>query len=389
MIPALLVGWLGLVSQANALEPRVKDNAGFFSKEAIEKANKKITEIKRDFSKDLMIETFAEAADKEKVKENRAKYFAAWAKQRYEALDVQGIYVLMCKSPRRVEFYMGDRTKRKAFTPEDRKKAVAVLTTHLNKKPPDFDGGLLALVNDVDRTLERNIGRAPPSTSSKSSTAGKTAATPAKKSEGGLMSSIWGWICIGLVALLVLWLVIGLIRAFTGRGSRPTGGYPDRPGYAPQAGGYGPGGGYGGGGGGGGGGGFFSSLLGGMVGAGAGMYLYDTFFRSHPPSVPMGGGSSAYAGGTPASTSTPSDRSEGGDAGGADWGDDQGSAAGDTGGDDSGGGDWGGGGGDDTGGGDWGGGGGDDTGGGDWGGGTAESGGGDWGGGGDSGGGDW
>src|SRR5262249_27304502 len=67
---------------------------------------------------------------------------------------------------------------------------------------------------------------------------------------GGIMNGgIMGLVCVGLVVLLGVWLLFGLIRAFTGAG-RYRGGYGPGPGgpggYGP---GYGPG--YGGGGGGG------------------------------------------------------------------------------------------------------------------------------------------
>src|SRR5205807_8678908 len=90
------------------------------------------------------------------------------------------------------------------------------------------------------------------------SAAAKAEAAPARKA-----NPIWGWICLGIVVLLAIWLVVALIRAFTGSGS---GGYG------------GGGGGYGGGGGGGG---FFPALMGGLFGAAAGMWMYDRFFSGH------------------------------------------------------------------------------------------------------------
>ena len=85
LIPALLIGWLGLLSPAHAID--VRDEGKFFGKEAVEKANKKIAEIKRDYSKDLAIETFAEAPDPAEARaglaacidyaENRAWFHAA------------------------------------------------------------------------------------------------------------------------------------------------------------------------------------------------------------------------------------------------------------------------------------------------------------------------
>ena len=165
-------------------------------------------------------------------------------------------------------------------------------------------------------------------------------------------SNIGTYICLGVVALLGIWLVVGIIRALTNRGG---------------GGGYGPGGGYGGGYGGGGGG-FGSSLLGGLFGGLAGMWMYNQFFGgSHVSdmSAGQGGGDNGNSGGDYNDTGA-GDYDGGGDGGGSNYdegGGDYGSS--DTGG----GGDWGGGS-------DYGGGGGDFGGGG--GGGDFGGGGGDW-----------
>src|SRR5262249_45521995 len=84
-----------------------------------------------------------------------------------------------------------------------------------------------------------------------------------------------GYVCLGIAALVMVWVIFGLIRSATGgaRGGYAGGG----PGYA-----GGPG--FGGGGGGG----FFSSLLGGMFGAAAGMWMYNHFFGGGTPSVGAG-----------------------------------------------------------------------------------------------------
>jgi uncharacterized protein len=150
-------------------------------------------------------------------------------------------------------------------------------------------------------------------------------------------SGVGGWICMILCILLGVWLVTALIRAFTGGG-----------------GGYG-GGGYGGGPGYGGGGGFFTSLLGGMFGAAAGMWMYNNFFGGSSYNDAMAGDSYGNDGTADTGDGNYDGGGEAGDGGG-DWGD--------SGGGDAGGGDWGGG--DAGGGGDWGGGGGDFGGGGDW-----------------------
>ena len=162
---------------------------------------------------------------------------------------------------------------------------------------------------------------------------GKLAANgaPAEK-KGGM--SILQWVLVIGGGLLVMWLVIGLIRALTGGGG---------------------GGGGGNGGGGGGGGGFMSGMMGGLFGAMAGMYLYNSMFGGGMSSASAGdAGNSGDGGGDAGNGASDGNFDNGGEAGG-------------------GGGDWGGGGGDAGAGGDWGGGGdagggggGDFGGGGDW-----------------------
>jgi len=103
VIPALL-GLLGFVSPALATSKAdkqpftVKDGGDFFSKEAVDKANRKIAQIKRDFGKDLVIETIDKVSDSatEKVKdeEGRRKYFLNYAETRYDDLGMKGVYVL-------------------------------------------------------------------------------------------------------------------------------------------------------------------------------------------------------------------------------------------------------------------------------------------------------
>jgi len=148
---------------------------------------------------------------------------------------------------------------------------------------------------------------------------------------GGEGRGIMGWVCIGLCVMAGIWLVMGLIRAFTGGG--------------------GGGGGMGGGGYGGGGGGFGSSLLGGLFGSMAGMYMYNQFFG--------GGMSNLGASDSTAADGGNYDTGDGDYSGGAGAGDVGGDFGDSGGGDTGGGGDWGG----DAGGGDFGGG---DFGGGDW-----------------------
>ncbi len=340
----------------------VKDGAELFSKKAVQKARQQIAEIKRSTHKDLVIETFTNPPDR--YKGQAIKEFApGWTKRNFDVLGVDGIYILLCRQPAWIDVQVGNVTMRQGeFTAAERRELFQIIEKNLqaagaaNKK-----GEKEAAAESRDKALLDAVAYVRDNMAPAPTRPVVAAPAPGRS----FLSMYGGWICLGLVALLVVWLIFGVIRGLSNRGS---------PGYGSGGGG---GGGYGGGGGGGGG--FFTSMLGGMFGAAAGMWMYSHFFGGTTPSA---GASGPMGGGADSNQSDVGQGSEGtgGDAGGGDWG-----GGGDAGGGDAGaGGDWGGGGG---GGGDAGGGGGD------WGGGGGDAGGGggDWGGGGGGGGGggDW
>ena len=262
----------------------------------------------------------AAKADKTKA----PAFFLDWARELAKADHDRGVYTFVYMSEDGKSFYIltladSQTDRARGFDDADGKKTteklIAAFRAAKEKSGEEAqkarDAGLLEATNFVIDQLKN--------TSANDAATGTTHSSDAKS--GG--SSIMGYVCIGIVALLGIWLVIGLIRAFTGGGG----------------GGYGPGG-YGGGGFGGGGGGFMTSLLGGMFGAAAGMYLYDQFMGHHGSDLSAGqsggdyGGTSADAG---AGDFDGGSAGGGGDLGGGDYG------GGDLGGGDFGGGDFGGG----------------------------------------------
>src|ERR1700682_2859527 len=92
LVPTLLLGWLAAVAPVAATavnEPAltVQDNAGMFSPEAKEKANREIEQIKKRTGKDLLVETWSEPpAAFEKInkddKEAVRHFFSDWAIER-------------------------------------------------------------------------------------------------------------------------------------------------------------------------------------------------------------------------------------------------------------------------------------------------------------------
>src|SRR5581483_8078826 len=128
----------------------------------------------------------------------------------------------------------------------DRRKLDEILLTKFREKK--YDEGLEEAVDFVRTTMRHNV--ATPAHEGRPA----QPAQPGHAGDGGGGINWMWWLIIGAVVLIGIWLISGLIRAFSGMG-RGYGGGPGNPG-----GGYG--GGYGGGGGG-----FLTSLMGGLFGA--------------------------------------------------------------------------------------------------------------------------
>jgi uncharacterized membrane protein YgcG len=362
-----LSAWLLAAAPAlAALTAEVRDTGGMFKPETIKEANAIIRAIKHDHGQDLLVESYPgipadKKAEYEKVKDNKEKrkhFFAEWARARFRAAEVNGVYILITKDPGYLQIEVGNVTAERAFTMDNRDHLEALMLKDFKAK--DYDKGLLDGVEYVRKAMDENLKTkkaahpapaAPPPTGFPGPT---TPARPSLLSHGGWL----GLLCIGLVVIAGIWVLFAIIRGLSARRSYGPAGYGG-PGYGGPA--YGGGYGYQGGGG------FLSGMLGGLFGGAAGGWLYDHFFRGGG-GTPAGGygGQATPAGGAVPDEPQPQDTDASGVGG--DFGPDTG-----DGGDTGAGGDFGGG---------------DDTGGGDFGGGDT-GGGGDFGGGGDTGGGDF
>jgi uncharacterized protein len=135
--------------------PPVKDEGKFFSPEALEKANKKIRQLYTDFGCDVVVETVpAIPADLEaKYKElGRDKFFLEWARKRAGELGVNGVYILVCKSPGRVEVGISGPTGKRRFAGGDRERIVNKMLGPFRDKK--FDEGLTAALDFIETTLK-------------------------------------------------------------------------------------------------------------------------------------------------------------------------------------------------------------------------------------------
>ncbi len=149
---ALLAGFL-LAGKAAAVAPEIKDEAKFFTPEAIKKANKQIREIYRKYGKDLLVETLPAVPGDQAAKvkamsaEEREKFFHNWAADRAEAAVANGVTIMVVKDPAHLQITITPKAL-SAFPKEEFEKLrAAVLGKFRNKQ---FDEGLLEAVRIVD-----------------------------------------------------------------------------------------------------------------------------------------------------------------------------------------------------------------------------------------------
>ncbi len=406
----MLICWLSTNSLAQAADAGVRDDAKLFSSETVKKADDILKDIQQKTKKIVVIETHRgiPASKREAFQANRDKFYAEWSIERAKALGLQrGTLCLIVEETRddvskgnpskHIEFWSDGET-RKIFTPDDATNARKTLGKLFNSDP---NQAFLNMVGEIKTTMETKYAATHPLAGAVEKGVANNHDLGSKPvnhpKEGGMeVTTIVIYLVVGLLGF---WILIGLVRAFTrprvqpgdynapppppgmGRGGMappPPGygqGYGGQPmGYPPQqSGGMG----------------FMGSLMTGMLGAAAGNFMYDRFFRGGNMGSSDYGGSSAstgggYFGGGSRSSEEPG-YTTGGDlpaddntstSGGANYDQDIAGGSGDFG-SGSTGGDYGGG----SSGGDFGGGGGGDFGGGggggDFGGGGGDSGGGD------------
>jgi hypothetical protein len=230
--------------------PGVDDKAAFFSEQATREASNLMTQIRMDTRRDLRVETFPEVPAEVKSGVNLEDKSAAnqmyekWAKQQAAARKVNGVYVLLVKNPAHLHVVASNETLQKAFMPADRDGLVSLMLGKLREKK--FDEALLEGTRFVKDRMTRQGAQRRVETRA-ATNPGSLAAT---KTDG------FGWIGTLLIVVLVVMVISRLI---SGLFSAMTGGGPALGGASS-------------------GGGFFRSMLGGLFGAAAGMWLYDHFF---------------------------------------------------------------------------------------------------------------
>jgi uncharacterized protein len=328
---------LAAFSATTALAAEITDDGNFFSSGTIRSASEKIQDLDHRYGYRIKVETIAAlpAGEVDEVRKmssgDRAKFFGHYLARR-AAAEKLDLLIFASRDPKYLQVLPHKKLESAGFTTAMRDKMAAALIAdfHAEKYDEALSAALAQLEQDFT-TIHRKApaqdhpgqNHAAPNRPAENHAARQPVPfehpAPGRPAEGG------GWFGpIALVALFVGGFL--LIRRLIGGAS----------------------GGYGGGNsmaGGGGGGGMMSNILGGVFGAVAGNWLYDSFLRptahgqefDHPRSDGGWSGSGSNSGTDDYSADSYDTSGGGGDFGGGD------SGGGDFGGGDGGGGDGGGG----------------------------------------------
>jgi uncharacterized membrane protein YgcG len=158
--PALAaVAWLGVCGHAAAVfPPPIKDEGKFFSKEAVEKANKKIREVYEKYRKDVVVETLnaltPEQEKKLKEEGDEKRFFARLALERSRELGLNGVFVLISRKPRYLWIHQDPETQKRMFTSRNSSAARDKIIEHF--RTGEFDQGLAAGLEAIEAAFKAN-----------------------------------------------------------------------------------------------------------------------------------------------------------------------------------------------------------------------------------------
>ncbi len=157
-VVALAAVCLVLAGRVSAAPPEVRDDASFFGPAAVSQANAGIQEIKRLYKKDLHVETFPTppANLKDSFQKNQNKAFYDWAASQMAKSKIDGIYVLICKTPAHLEVVVDNASLKKSFLLKDRDKLRDALLGRFREK--SYDKALTEATALVRERLEQNLG---------------------------------------------------------------------------------------------------------------------------------------------------------------------------------------------------------------------------------------
>jgi len=237
---AVLLLALGLLSTLRAQDapPRIRDHAGLFLPEVVNKATEKIVRIREIYHLDVVLETVKELSAETIKRLKQARYgnreFQTLTLERAHEAGVDGIFILISVVPKYENLQVVVRPKEleASFSARDCKRVRELLQAKLKKAPND---ALLDAVDEIQDLLSYN-----------------------KPNEHEQASESISWKTIALIVgcVLMLWLVLALIRMKLAAGDPPEEGADSGPKDS-----------------------FLAGLMGGMFGTTAGHWIHDNLFQ--------------------------------------------------------------------------------------------------------------
>jgi hypothetical protein len=137
----------------------VKDDAMMFGKDAVDELNGIVKKIREKAGKDLFIETVEEGPDKDKAVE--------WAKERFNALKMDGVYLVIAKKPGYFRIVVGNNTLKNYFTQDNIKELEKILSNKDDSDKLIVRGATYVLetmskAEPKDRKEQQSLRIAPP-----------------------------------------------------------------------------------------------------------------------------------------------------------------------------------------------------------------------------------
>ena len=161
VVPALVAAIL-LAPPAHAAggDGSISDGGGFFSPQALSEANDVVLAIRSLHDRDVRVETYADVPSHlkdELARDGVEKFYDDWLNRRARQLGVHGVFVLVTRTPGRVQVGVDRATGRRAFTADDRDSLRDTLAAAF--QDARYDQGLLDGLRFVKRRLDVNSAR--------------------------------------------------------------------------------------------------------------------------------------------------------------------------------------------------------------------------------------
>jgi hypothetical protein len=137
--------------------PGVRDEAGLFKAETVQKANEAIADLAKRGIR-LAVETYPgvpkDAAEKFKAMDAKARdeFFGQWGKRRVEELGPSTIYILLTDQPKHLQISVGTEAQKRGFTPQDRAALVQQMLDELRTR--HIDAALLGAIATLRKQFD-------------------------------------------------------------------------------------------------------------------------------------------------------------------------------------------------------------------------------------------